>query len=193
MARFYATSGKAMSRVGKKPINLPPGVEVLVNEVNEVVVRGPKGELRRSFHPDLSIKLQDGTIVVTRPTDNRIHRSLHGLTRALLANMVQGVSEGFTKTLEVVGTGYRAQKVGEKLVLQLGYSHPVEFVPPPGVSISVEGNRVKVSGIDKELVGEVAARIRRLRPPDRYKGKGVRYLGEQLMLKPGKAGKVGKR
>ncbi len=182
-----------MSRIGKKPVNLPPGVEVLIEEGNEVVVRGPKGELRRSFHPDLSIKVQDGAVVVTRPTNNRTHRSLHGLTRALLANMVQGVSEGFTKTLEIVGTGYRAQKVGEKLVLQLGYSHPVEFAPPPDVSLSVEGNRIRVFGIDKELVGEVAARIRRLRPPDRYKGKGVRYLGEQLMLKPGKAGRVGKR
>ncbi len=182
-----------MSRVGKRPINLPPEVEVHIKRGNEVIVSGPKGELRRRFHPDLSIRRKGGTIVVSRPTDNRIHRSLHGLTRTLLANMVQGVSEGFTKTLEIVGTGYRAQKVGEKLVLQLGYSHPIEFAPPPGISIGVEGNKLGISGIDKEVVGEVAAQIRRLRPPDRYKGKGVRYQGEHIMLKPGKAGKVGKR
>lgn len=178
-----------MSRVGKRPINLPSGVEVFVEEGNEVVVRGPKGELRRRFSPDLSIEKKNQAIFVFRPTNNRIHCSLHGLTRTLLSNMVQGVAEGFTKTLEIVGTGYRAQKSGEKLMLWLGYSRPAEFTPPSEISVSVEGNKINVSGIDKELVGEVAAQIRRLRPPDRYKGKGVRYLGEQIMLKPGKAGK----
>ena len=183
-----------MSRIGQMPIPLPPGVSVNIKK-NEVTVKGPKGELRRSFHPVMSIALKDGSLVVSRPSDQKFHLALHGLTRSLLANMVKGVEEGFEKVLEVVGVGYRAQKVDDKLVLQVGYTHPVEISPPQGISLLTEGtNRIKVFGIDKQLVGEVAARIRAVRPPDRYKGKGIRYLGEKIRLKPGKAGKaVGKK
>ena len=181
-----------MSRVGKMPIVIPDGVSVTIKG-NEVMAGGPKGELSRSFHPDMSISLSDNILSVSRPSDNRNHRSLHGLTRSLLANMVEGVSHGFQKDIELVGVGYRAQKSGDKLVLQVGYSHPVEIVPPPEVSVVVEGtNRISVLGIDKELVGEIAARIRRVRPPDAYKGKGIRYAGERIRLKPGKSGKVGR-
>lgn len=180
-----------MSRIGKRPIPLPPGVEVKIRG-NEVTVKGPMGELSRSFNPAISISLDDGTITVSRPSDNRIHRSLHGLTRSLLANMVQGVSKGFQKDMELVGVGYRAQKVGEKVELQVGYSHPVEIVPPSGVTVVVAGTqRISVQGIDKELVGDAAAKIRAVRPPDHYKGKGIRYVGERVRLKPGKSGKVG--
>ncbi len=180
-----------MSRIGKAPIPLPEGVEVSIKG-SEVKVKGPKGELSRCFHPEISISLKDDNITVSRPNDDRVYRSLHGLTRSLLANMVDGVSKGFQKELELVGVGYRAQKVGEKLVLQVGYSHPVELVPPDGISIDVVGtNRIVVQGIEKELVGEMAAQIRRIRRPDRYKGKGIRYAGEMVRLKPGKLGKVG--
>lgn len=179
-----------MSRVGKLPIPLPKGVEVKFQD-NKVIVKGAKGELSRTFPSDISISLKDGSLIVTRPSDSRIHRALHGLTRSLLANMVEGVTKGFEKILEISGVGYRAQKTGDKLVLLVGYNHPVEFQPPPGVSITVEGsNRIKVSGIDKELVGEVAAQIRAIRPPDSYKGKGIRYSQERLRLKPGKAGRA---
>lgn len=180
-----------MSRIGRMPIPLPQGVEVEIKG-SEVSVKGPKGELSRSFNLAIAISLNDGTITVSRPSDNRIHRSLHGLTRSLLANMVEGVSKGFQKDLELVGVGYRAQMLGEKVVLQVGYSHPVEINPPPGVSLVVVGaQRISVQGIDKELVGDVAAKIRALKPPDHYKGKGVRYVGERVRLKPGKSGKVG--
>jgi len=173
------------------PIPLPQGVEVEIKG-NQVTVKGPKGELLRSFDPALSISLNDGTITVSRPSDNRIHRSLHGLTRTLLANMVEGVSKGFQKDLELVGVGYRAQEAGGKVVLQVGYSHPVEMVPPSGVAVVVVGTqRISVQGIDKELVGDMAAKIRAVRPPDHYKGKGIRYAGERVRLKPGKSGKVG--
>lgn len=184
-----------MSRIGKMPIPLPQGVEVSIRG-NEVTVKGPKGELLRSFSPVISISLNDDIITVSRPSDNRLHRSLHGLTRSLIANMVEGVSKGFQKSLDLVGVGYRAQMVGEKIMLQVGYSHPVEVLPPPGVSLAVVGaNRINVGGIDKELVGDVAAKIRAVRPPDHYKGKGIRYVGEKVHLKPGKSGKVsaGKR
>jgi large subunit ribosomal protein L6 len=175
------------------PIPLPEGVEVEIKG-SEVTVKGPKGELSRSFNPALSISLDDGAIIVSRPSDNRLHRSLHGLTRSLIANMVEGVSKGFQRDLELVGVGYRARMEGEKVVLQLGYSHPVEVVPPSGVMVTVVGaQRISVQGIEKELVGDVAARIRALRPPDRYKGKGIRYAGERIRLKPGKSGKVGAR
>jgi len=180
-----------MSRIGEMPIPVPKGVEVGIKG-SEVRVKGPLGELSRSFDPALSISLDNDSITVSRPSDERIHRSLHGLTRSLLANMVEGVSKGFKKELELVGVGYRAQKVGEKVVLQVGYSHPVEVLPPPGVSVGVVGtNRISVQGIDKELVGDVAAKIRAIRPPDSYKGKGIRYAGERIRLKPGKAGKIG--
>ncbi len=161
---------------------------------SEVTVKGPRGELSRSFNPAISISLDNGNITVSRPSDNRLHRSLHGLTRSLLANMVEGVSKGFQKDLEIVGVGYRAQKVGEKVVLQVGYSHPVEIAPPPEVSVVLVGaSRISVQGIDKELVGDVAAKIRAVKPPDHYKGKGIRYAGERVRLKPGKSGKVGAR
>ena len=179
-----------MSRIGRMPITVPQGVAVKVNQ-SEVIVTGPKGELYRSFNPDMAITLDDNTLTVSRPSDNRQHRSLHGLTRSLLANMVEGVSRGFEKDLEIVGVGYRAEKAGDKLVIRVGYSHPVEVSPLPGISLSVEGNnRIKVSGIEKEAVGEMAAEIRAIRRPDAYKGKGIRYVGEQVRLKAGKAGKA---
>jgi len=181
-----------MSRVGLLPIVLPADVQVDING-SEVAVRGTKGELSRRFHPDMSILMEEGQLRVGRPTDSKLHRSLHGLTRSLLANMVEGVSKGFVKVLEVNGVGYRAQASGEKLALQLGYAHPVEFSPPAGIGLSVEGpNRIRVVGIDRELVGSTAARIRALRPADSYKGKGIKYVEEKLRLKPGKAGKLGK-
>ena len=179
-----------MSRVGQMPITVPQGVVVSIGE-DEVVVSGPKGELRRRFHPDMSITLNNGSLTVSRPSDGREHRSLHGLTRSLLANMVEGVTNGFEKILEIVGVGYRAQKVEDKLVLNVGFSHSVEVIPLPGVSLAIEGtNRIKVAGIDKEVVGEMAARIRAIRPPDAYKGKGIRYARELVRLKAGKAGKA---
>lgn len=180
-----------MSRIGRMPIPLPQGVEVDIKG-NEVRVKGPNGELSRSFDSAIAISLNQDTLTVSRSSDNRIHRSLHGLTRSLLANMVEGVSKGFKKELEIVGIGYRAQKVGEKVMLQVGYSHQVEIVPISGVSVNVpEPQRISVEGIDKQLVGDVAAKIRAVRPPDRYKGKGIRYSGERVRLKPGKSGKVG--
>ena len=172
------------------PINVPQGVKVNI-EPDEVTVTGPRGELRRHFSPDMAITLQNDSLVVSRPSDNRVHRSLHGLTRSLLANMVEGVSSGFEKKLEIVGVGYKAEKTGDKLIVRVGYSHLVEVSPLPGVTLAVEGaNRIKVTGIDKEVVGEMAAKIRAIRPPDTYKGKGIRYAGELVRLKAGKAGKA---
>ncbi len=182
-----------MSRIGSLPIDIPQSTEVNIKG-SEVMVKGSMGELRRRFHPDISIALKDERLIVTRPSDSKIHRSLHGLTRSLLANMVTGVSKGFERVLELNGVGYRAQKTGDKLLLQVGYCNAVEFVAPPGISINVEGaNRIRVTGIDKEVVGETAARIRAIRPVDSYKGKGIKYSGEELRLKPGKAGKIGKK
>jgi len=183
-----------MSRIGKLPIPVPQGVSVDIQGSN-ITVKGPKGELHRSFHPAISITLEDGHILVTRPSDQKIYRALHGLTRSLISNMVQGVDKGFEKILDIVGVGYRVQQSGEKLVLQIGYAHPVEIPSTPGISISAEGvNRIKVQGIDKELVGNVASKIRAIRPPDSYKGKGIRYSGEIIRLKAGKAGKaIGKK
>lgn len=181
-----------MSRIGLLPVIIPQGVEVKIKG-NEVRIKGDKGELCRYFHPDISISLQDGKLFVTRPSDNRVHRSLHGLTRSLLANMVEGVSQGFERVLEINGVGYRVQKTGDKLSFQVGYSHPVDFPLPPGIYATVEGaNRVHVNGIDKEAVGEVAAKMRAIRPADHYKGKGIKYAEERLRLKPGKAGKIPK-
>jgi large subunit ribosomal protein L6 len=180
-----------MSRVGQMPIPVPQGVTVNIKK-NKVSVTGPNGELRRHFNPDMSIALNDNTLVVSRPSDSKTHRSLHGLTRTLLANMVEGVTKGFEKNLEIVGVGYRAQKAEDKLIINVGYSHPVEVSPLPGVSLAVEGaNRIKVTGINKEAVGEMAAEIRAIRPPDAYKGKGIRYVGELVRLKAGKA--IGKK
>jgi len=172
------------------PIAVPPGVVVEIKK-DGVTVTGPKGELCRHFNPDMSITLDNDSLTVTRPSDSRTHRSLHGLTRSLLANMVGGVTGGFEKTLEIVGVGYRVEKAGDKLVIRVGFSHPVEVSPLSGVSLAVEGaNRIKVTGIDKEVVGEMAAEIRAIRPPDAYKGKGIRYAGELVRLKAGKAGKA---
>jgi large subunit ribosomal protein L6 len=179
-----------VSRIGLMPIPVPQGVKVNIKG-NEVTVEGTKGKLVRLFHPDMSIALKDGNLIVSRPSDNRNHRALHGLTRSLLNNMVEGVTKGFEKGIELSGVGYRAQKAGDKVSLQIGFSHPVEFTPPAGVEIVVEGtNRLRIVGIDKEAVGETAAQIRALRPVDSYKGKGVKYAGEKLRLKPGKAGKA---
>jgi large subunit ribosomal protein L6 len=175
------------------PIPVPQGVKVNIAE-DGVTVTGPKGELSRRFNSDIGITRDNDNLIVSRPSDSKEHRSLHGLTRSLLANMVQGVSQGFERKLEIVGVGYRAEKSGDKLVLRIGFSHPVEVTPLPGVSLEVEGNNIKVSGIDKEVVGEMAAEIRAIRPPDVYKGKGIRYAGELVRLKAGKAGKaIGKR
>ncbi len=172
------------------PITVPPSVKVSIKE-DKVTVTGPKGELSRRFNSDMSITVDNDSLLVSRPSDSKMHRSLHGLTRSLLANMVEGVSSGFEKSLEIVGVGYRAEKVGDKLTVRVGHSHPVEISPLPGVSLATEGaNRIKVTGINKEAVGEMAARIRAIRPPDTYKGKGIRYAGELVRLKPGKAGKV---
>jgi len=182
-----------MSRIGQKPIDVPQGVTVNIKEEN-VSVKGPKGELKRSVSPDMNIALEGKELTVSRPSDSREHRAMHGLTRTLVANMVIGVTAGFEKALEIVGVGYRAEKKGKQLVLRIGFSHMVEVEPMPGITLDVEGNnKIKVSGIDKEAVGEMAARIRAIRPPDAYKGKGIRYAGEVVRLKAGKAGKaVGK-
>ncbi len=181
-----------MSRVGRVPITVPAGAQVTI-EGNQVSVKGPKGELSRALHHDMSITMVDGVITVTRPTDSSFHRSLHGLTRSLVANMVTGVSTGFDKSLEIRGVGYRGQVTGGNLVLQLGFSHPIEIVPPPDISISVEASRVTIHGIDKQLVGELAAKIRGLRPAEPYQGKGIRYLGEKVRRKAGKSGKAAER
>ena len=179
-----------MSRIGRQPIVIPSAVKVKI-EGDRVTVSGPKGELSRQFHRDIDIRLDDGQLLVSRPSDRPEHRSLHGLTRSLLANMVTGVTEGFSKMLELHGVGYRVQLQGQKLVLQVGYSQPVEITPPPEISVTVVGtSRVMVEGISRELVGQVAADIRAVRPPDPYKGKGIRYEGERVRHKAGKAGKV---
>lgn len=181
-----------MSRVGKLPIPIPKGVSVKINK-NAVSVKGPKGELSRDFPPEMGIAEEDGQIKVTRNSDNRIHRAKHGLVRSLLNNMVIGVSDGYKKELQIEGVGYRAAVEGKDLVLNVGYSHPVTFVPPEGISFEVpdrNGRQLIVNGIDKEVVGEIAAQIRKTRPPEPYKGKGIRYLGEEVRRKAGKAGKA---
>lgn len=178
-----------MSRIGRLPISVPAGVEVAVDG-SVVKVKGPKGELTHTVAAPITVVVEDGTVQVARPNDERESRALHGLTRTLISNMVQGVSEGFSKQLEIVGTGYRVQAKGANLEFALGYSHPVPFEAPDGITLSVEGsNKVTVAGIDKQRVGQVAAKIRKLRLPDPYKGKGVRYAGEQIRRKAGKAGK----
>ena len=181
-----------MSRVGRMPIEIPAGVTVSQNE-HTLTVKGAKGELTRTFHPDINITVENNVITVTRPSDGKEHRSLHGLTRALVANMVTGVHEGFTKTLEINGVGYRAAKQGNKLALTLGFSHPVEMEAPSGITIEVPApNKIVVTGADKEVVGAVAADIRKWRKPEPYKGKGIRYEGEVVRRKAGKAGAKGK-
>jgi large subunit ribosomal protein L6 len=179
-----------MSRIGKLPIQLPSSVQVQIDGA-AVMVKGPKGELRRQVHPDIQLHVEDGRVLVTRSSDLPRHRALHGLTRALVANMVTGVEQGFTKTLELHGVGYRAQQMGSNIQVAVGFSHPVEVKPPSGITLEVDGtNRIHVRGIDKELVGEIAAEIRHLRPPEPYKGKGIRYEGEHVRRKAGKAGKT---
>ena len=181
-----------MSRIGKLPIPVPSSVKVEL-AANRVKVEGPKGSLERTLPAQVSIKMDDGQILCERPTDGREHRSLHGLTRTLVANMVTGVSQGFTKHLELVGVGYRVSKQGDDLVLNLGYSHPVRYAPRNGVSIEVaDPTHFSVTGISKEDVGQVAAELRKLRPPEPYKGKGVMYRGEKIRRKAGKAGKGAK-
>ncbi len=187
-----------MSRIGRAPITVPAKVQVNWTEDNVVTVKGPRGELSTKVDPDLTLKLENGSLTVSRPSDSKEHKSKHGLYRTLVNNMVVGVTNGYTRQLEIHGVGYRAAKVGNSLVIQVGYSHPVEVAPPPGISLSVDGvdaatkaTKVSVSGIDKQLVGEVAASIRRIRKPEPYKGKGIRYAGEKVRRKAGKAGKVG--
>jgi large subunit ribosomal protein L6 len=180
-----------MSRIGRLPISVPSGVDVTI-EGRNVTVKGPKGSLSRELHPDMSISREDDTLVVTRPTEQKTHKQLHGLTRTLVNNMVVGVTDGYRKGLEITGVGYRAVKVGEKLQLSLGYSHQIEIEPPQGITFELENpTRLAVVGIDKELVGEIAAKVRSTRKPEPYKGKGVRYAGEQIRRKAGKAGKIG--
>lgn len=179
-----------MSRIGRKPITIPSGVTVAV-EGSTVKVKGPKGELARTFEPSMKVRVEENEILVERPSDEKRERALHGLTRALLANMVTGVTEGFKKTLEIVGVGYRAEKKGKNLVVSVGYSHPVNYPEPQGITLSTPApTTIVIEGIDKQKVGQVAAELREFRPPEPYKGKGIRYQGEQVRRKAGKtAGK----
>lgn len=178
-----------MSRIGKQPIEIPAGVTVKVDNDNNVSVKGPKGELTQQIHKDMKVTVKDNVVTVSRPSDNKFHRSLHGLSRSLIANMVEGVTKGYEKTLEINGVGYRAQKQGKKLVLNVGFSHPVEIEEPQGIEIEVpDANKIIVRGIDKQKVGAVAANIRAVRPPEPYKGKGIRYEGERIIRKEGKTG-----
>jgi large subunit ribosomal protein L6 len=182
-----------MSRIGRLPITVPSGVAVTIKE-NKVTIKGPKGEISQTFVPDMTIKLEDSKLTVSRPSDSKQHRALHGLTRSLLNNMMTGVTTGWERGLEIVGVGFRAEKAGDKIILRVGFSHTVEVSPLPGVALGIDGpNRIKVTGVNKETVGEMASEIRAIRPPDAYKGKGIRYVGEAVRIKPGKAGKaVGK-
>jgi large subunit ribosomal protein L6 len=180
-----------MSRIGRLPVAVPKNVDLSIGEDNAVSVKGPKGTLSANFNPDIVLTREADTIVVTRPSDQREHRALHGLTRTLLNNMVIGVTDGFRRNLEILGVGYRAALDGKTLVLNVGYSHAIRMVPPDGIAYQVEGTtKVAVIGFDKQLVGEEAARIRRTRPPEPYKGKGIRYEGEQVRRKAGKTGKA---
>ncbi|WP_108672003.1 50S ribosomal protein L6 [Peribacillus acanthi] len=179
-----------MSRVGKKPIEIPTGVTVTIADDNTVTVKGPKGELTRSFNKDITISQEENVITISRPSEEKNHRALHGTTRAVLSNMVEGVSKGFERGLELIGVGYRAQKQGTKLVLNVGYSHPVEIEPEAGLEVEVPTNtKIIVKGANKERVGALAANIRGVRPPEPYKGKGIRYEGEFVRRKEGKTGK----
>lgn len=178
-----------MSRIGRLPITIPAGVDVKIGEGNEVTVKGAKATLTRQLHQDMIIKVSDGVLTVERPSEDKMHKALHGLTRTLLNNMIIGVTEGFTKELEINGVGYRAQMQGKKLVLSLGYSHPVEYTPQEGITIEVPApNKIIVKGANKEVVGETAAKIREYRQPEPYKGKGIKYIDEVIRRKEGKAG-----
>ena len=178
-----------MSRIGNKVITVPAGVEVNIVD-NFATVKGPKGELKQQFDKDMTFNIEGSEITVVRPSNSKRHRTVHGTTRAILANMVEGVSAGFKKELELIGVGYRAQMQGKKLVLSVGYSHPVEFEEIEGITLGVEGNtKVSIEGINKEVVGQYAAKVRAVRPPEPYKGKGIRYVGEYVRRKEGKTGK----
>jgi large subunit ribosomal protein L6 len=180
-----------MSRIGRLPIAVPSSVDVTI-EGRRLTVKGPKGTLSRELHPDMTVSREEDNLVVTRPTEQKTHKQLHGLTRTLVNNMVVGVTDGYRKGLEITGVGYRAVKTGEKLTLSLGYSHQIDIEPPSGISFEVESpTRLAVVGIDKELVGQIAAKVRSTRKPEPYKGKGVRYAGEKIRRKAGKAGKIG--
>ncbi len=179
-----------MSRIGKNPIQIPNGVTVEKRDNNLVHVKGPKGELQFTVHPAIKVEIADGKVVVTRANDLKMSKSLHGLSRTLIANMIEGVTKGFSKQLEIQGVGYRAALQGSKLVMSLGYSHPIEFQPPKGISITIDPekkNILTIAGTDKQLIGEVAAKIRGWRKPEPYKGKGIRYVGEHVPRKAGKA------
>ncbi len=181
------TTERTLSRVGRRPIAVPDNVQVNL-ELTQITVKGPKGELVQPLHPEVNVRLDNGSIVVERASPRKFHRSLHGLTRTLIANAIQGVAEGYQKTLQLMGVGYRVQQRGPGITLNVGHSHPIEIDPPEGIVLTVEGNnRVHVSGFDKQKVGEVAANIRKARPPNAYKEKGIRYSDEILHLKPGKA------
>lgn len=178
-----------MSRIGRKPIAVPSGVDVTLDNA-VITVKGPKGSLTRELHKDMKVTVENNEITVVRPSDNKLHRSLHGTTRSVVSNMVAGVTEGFSKSLELVGVGYRASKSGDKIVLNVGYSHPVEISPEAGIEFEVPANtKIIVKGIDKERVGAYAAKIRSVREPEPYKGKGIKYEGERIIRKEGKAGK----
>jgi len=179
-----------MSRIGKLPVKIPSGVQVDVRD-HTVTARGGKGELTRTLHAEMRLEVQDGAVLVARPSDSKLHKSLHGLTRTLVSNMIEGVSKGYAKQLELVGVGYRATRQGEAVVLTVGYSHPVRYPVPAGITIEVpEPTKILVRGADKELVGQVAAELRKVRPPEPYKGKGILYKGERIRRKAGKTGKT---
>ena len=177
-----------MSRIGKKPVIIPANVTVTIAEGNEVTVKGPKGTLTHTFHPDMILKVEGNVLTVERPDEEHLHKSLHGLTRTLINNMVEGVDKGFSKELEVNGVGYRAEKKGNNLVMRLGYSHEVIVEEIPGINIEVNGNKITISGIDKQVVGQFAAEVRGKRPPEPYKGKGIKYTDEVIRRKVGKTG-----
>ena len=181
------TQGRTLSRIGRKPIPVPSGVKVEI-EYGGVTVKGPKGSLTQNYHPDVVVKVEDGMVFVERFSERKFHHALHGLTRSLIANAITGVTDGYTKTLELMGVGYRVQQAGDGIILSVGFSHTVEIHPIEGVTMEVEGNnRVHVRGIDKQKVGNLAAQVRKVRPPNAYKEKGIRYQGEVLHFKPGKA------
>ena len=174
-----------MSRIGKEPIKIPESVKIELND-QTIKVKGPKGELQRNIHPYTKVEMKDNLLIVKRSSEEKFHKSLHGLYRSLINNMVIGVTEGYLKTLEIVGVGYKAEKKGSRIIISLGFSHPIIFVPPEGINFEIERQIIKISGIDKELVGQVAAKIRSFRPPEPYKGKGIRYFGEEVKRKAGK-------
>lgn len=178
---------RPLSRIGRQPIPIPAGVQVEVI-YGGIVVKGPHGEITQKYHPEVNVSVEDGAVIVERLTERKFHHSLHGLTRSLIANAMVGVTEGYTRTLELMGVGYRVQQNGDGITLSVGYSHTVELFPEAGLTMQVEGNnRVHISGVDKQKVGQLAAKVRKVRPPNRYKEKGIRYQGEVLRLKPGKA------